>query len=228
MEVLTLLCPYCGSDNIAINGVDEYVCRNCGTVLGQRLAPPLVLNYTRTIGTFNDFTAIELYAVEGEVKRLANLLKLPERCIREAMYLTEYVIRGRKVTVRQPEALAAAVLFYGCRRTGVLLPLKPLMQYTSAERETVKRAVWELSRIMPLRYEETLLRAAKMFGVSPDAVLELWKRYKRKLMGKSPRVVAAALIYLANRSLNISDVSSRLGASEVSVRHALKAIKNSG
>jgi len=134
-----LKCSYCGSDDVVyVDG--EYVCRSCGTVLEQGLVSHS-LSRVRAIGTVLNFTALELYTVEGEIKRLANVLGLQERCVKEAVYLAEYIVKGKKATVKQPEALAVATLLYGCRRVGAPVPLRLLAQHVSAGQGSIKRAV---------------------------------------------------------------------------------------
>jgi len=168
---------------------------------------------------------MELYAIEGEIKRLAELLGLSKRCIKEAMHLAEHVVKGRKVAVRQPEALAVAALLYGCRQAGTPVPLKPLVQHVAVHRGTIKQAVWEFNRVLPVRYVDVLIRTARTFGVSQNEVLQLWTTYRRRLIGRSPRVVAAALIYLASHgSLRLSEVAHRLGVTANSVRQMLKML----
>jgi len=218
-----LRCSYCGStDIVSVDG--EYVCRSCGTVLGQSLTPH-VLSRVRVIGTVLDFTTLELYAVEGEIKRLVNVLGLQERCVKEATRLAEYIVRGRMVTVRQPEALAVATLLYSCRRVGTPVRLRLFIRHVSTGQGSIRRAVWELSRILPVRYEDLLVSAARAFGAPPDAVLNLWRKYRRKLNGKNPRVVAATLIYWAlHGRVSRTEVANRLGVTVHSMRETLKRL----
>jgi transposase-like protein len=37
-----MICPYCKSDKISLNENSEYVCTECGTVLGFELMPPRI------------------------------------------------------------------------------------------------------------------------------------------------------------------------------------------
>jgi len=221
-----LKCVYCGSDDVVVNDDGEYVCRACGTVLGQGFAQPIKLTRVHTVGTEWDFADFKLHAALSEVKRLSHVLNLPERCVKEAAHLIELAVRGKKVSVAQPEALAVVALFYGCRQAGILLPLRHFTPHVSVEKSAIKRAVWNFSRLTASQYEKAILNASKRFGLSATAVLELWERHKRKLVGKKPRVVVAVLIYLAKGgTISISEVSRILGVSTVSVKKALAQLK---
>jgi len=232
MSVLdaALRCPYCGSGDVVANEDGEYVCRSCGTVLGQSVALHATAVRARVVGTTWNFTGAKLHAVFGEVKRLRHLLNLPENCIGEAMRLAEVAVGGKKTSVAQPEALAVAALFYGCRNAGVLLPLSRLTSHVAAGRDVVKRAIWDFSKLAlqneTVRYEVAILNASKRFGVDADLILGLWRKHRRKLVGKRPRVAAAALVYLAkDGAVSIGKVCHVFGVSATSVKKVLAKLR---
>ena len=188
----------------------------------------MTLTRTYVLGTERGFAGVKLRDIASEVARLRHALNIPERCAKEALHLIEVAIRGKSTFVAQPEALAAVVLFYGCRQAGVLLPLKYFTSHIAVEKSAIKRVVWDFSKLAPLQYERAILNAAKRVGLSADVVLELWKKYRRRLVGKKPRAVAAVLAYLAKGGTDpISVISEVMRVSPTAVREALAQLKQS-
>ena len=154
-------CPYCQSTNIAADG--EYVCRDCGAVLGPVLMPP--------------------------------------RQTPPARY--------------KPAPLTPA----GRR-------LMKILKEEAAGRENVKRV--ESVKPIKRRYldmvKEHLDKIADALGAEVAAVaLEIFQRLdKRVYQGKAPKVIAAALAYLAAERLGLHvrarTIARILNVSKYSVR----------
>ena len=144
-ELFRLKCPYCRSTNIAAEG--EYVCRECGTVLGPVSLPPIV----------------ELAPAKQASASRKPASPVPAPLRRAFEWYREYV-----ATLEQE----------GRRR--------------------VKRRYLDMVKMH-------LDKIAVVLGDRVATVaLEIFQRLdKRAYQSKSPRVVAAALAYLATRRLGL-------------------------
>jgi len=167
-----MACPTCGSKAVVVSPNGEYVCAECGTVLGP----------------------VYMWPIHGKDQRLAEKAAELSKGLRVVL-----VKRG--------------------------VPLSEWLELGGAGEWPRRVADW----VPPSKRVEYYIEATSAkLGLSKATVEEalvLYRRLERRaLVGKSPRVVAAAVIYAATCT-PARAAAKALGVSPISVKEAVRRLK---
>ncbi|MEZ0248418.1 MAG: TFIIB-type zinc ribbon-containing protein [Thermoproteus sp.] len=156
-------CPYCGSRRVVVSS-GEYVCADCGSVLGPVLYVPLTKlpPYDNTIKKLS--IKILLYKLNKEVitstpikinqkekikkyiESLSKDLEAPEEVLLEAFEVVESIDR-RKIQGKNPKVLAAAIFYLVSNRRRLIYDKDAIAKRLGVSKLSVRDAATFLRRI---------------------------------------------------------------------------------
>jgi len=174
-----------------------------------------------------------------KLDRIAEDLHLPKDVKEKAsdIYrkaLDKDMIRGRTI-----EGFVAASIYAACRQSKVPRSLKEVSKASTQDMKTISRTyrllLWELDLKMPVDHPMKFVpRIASEVEVSRETdrlTVEILRKAKKEkaLMGKDPRGMAAAALYLAGKTneegCTQREVSDAAGTSEVTLRNRLRDLE---
>jgi transcription initiation factor TFIIB len=172
--------------------------------------------------------------------RMASTLHLPQN-IREKAAITyrkalkKDLIRGRTI-----EGFVAASLYAACRRAKIPRSLKEVSKASTMNLKDVARTyrllVNELGISMPVDYPMKFVpKIASQIKASRETdrlTMEILKvaKEKKALMGKDPRGMAAAALYMASKAngerATQREIANSAGTTEVTLRNRLRDLED--
>jgi len=162
-------CPYCKSDRIVVNDNGEYVCADCGTVLGFTLMPPrLAPGELRAPLRMGNPLGIDPLGIDRRIekdiesggkfvfkKRYGELVRLylakaakklgrPE--LERAAWSLFIKIDKRVYQSKNPRAVAAALVYMAAEERGLNIPKSQIAVILNVSKFTVRDMVRRLKR----------------------------------------------------------------------------------
>ena len=160
------------------------------------------IRWTRLRKFRKDVLSMRYVALEGEIKRLASQLNLPQSCADNALELAKQLAGSGY----SPQALAAAALFLSCRMLKSPRPINDFSDYVDIER--MRRVIRELSALVKnvprLEYYVAVITAR--LNIPPSvarSAVELLQRNKKVLQGRNPWAAAAAALWLSGVDISL-------------------------
>lgn len=181
-----------------------------------------------------------------ELNRLADALSIPPPVKEEAALLYRRVLGRKLVRGRRIAAMVAASLYAACRLRGVQRSLDDVARACFVDKKNVedfekKKVVARyyrlIARELGIRSPSTdpvkqVLKIAAKIGVSgatQGVAVQMLKEAGRLTVGKNPRGLAAAALYLAclqTRELKTqNEIANAAGVTEVTLRNRVKDLK---
>jgi len=176
-----------------------------------------------------------------EIARITAALQLPNQVREEAQRL--FVVAQRAGLLRSGgvAAMAAACIMLACREYGLPDPGPRLFEVSPADRQRVRRCYVELAMLVsgrvrlkppsPLKYVPMIV---SKLGLSPEIQQLAAKIIRaaeagRVLLGKPPRSIAAASVYLAalicgERGRRRYEIAEAAGITETTLRKRAKEL----
>ncbi|ABP51202.1 transcription initiation factor TFIIIB [Pyrobaculum arsenaticum] len=147
-------CPHCQSANAAADG--EYVCRECGTVIGPVLVPPVTKEAPRPPPRYRlIMTALERES-RRSVRRYSEVVKMHLGKVAKALgaevaavaldifkRLDKRVYQGRS-----PRVVAATLAYLAAERLGIYVHKRVIAEILKVSKFTIKDTVWRLRRYL--------------------------------------------------------------------------------
>lgn len=146
-------CPHCQSANVA--AVGEYVCRDCGTVIGPVLAPPATKEVPPPPPKYRIIMAAleqvdkrsvrRRYSeiVEMHLDKIAKALGAEVAAVALEMFkrLDKRVYQGRS-----PRVVAATLAYLAAERLGIYVHKSVVAKILKVSKFTIKDTAWRLRR----------------------------------------------------------------------------------
>ena len=156
-------CPYCKSDKVITNNNGEYVCADCGTVLGFTLMPPrlalgelrapLRMGHPLGMGRYIEkdienrkFVFKKRYGelVQSYLAKTAKKLGRPE--LEQAAWSLFIKIDKRVYQSKNPRAVVAALMYIAAEKRGLNIPKSQIAVILNISKFTVRDMVRRLRR----------------------------------------------------------------------------------
>jgi transcription initiation factor TFIIB len=176
----------------------------------------------------------------NELNKLADTLHLPDSIREKAAIiyrraLEEDLIKGRTIA-----GFVAASVYAACRQARIPRSLQEVSEASTRDHKDVSRTyrflLRELDLKMPVDYPMKFVpRFASKVDVSRETdrlTVEILQeaREKKALIGKDPRGIAAAALYLACKAnderCTQKDIAKAAGTTEVTLRNRLRDLEN--
>lgn len=176
----------------------------------------------------------------NELNRLADTLHLPNGVRERSAFiyreaLEEDLIKGRTIT-----GFVAASLYASCRQSRIPRSLQEVSEASTRDHKDVSRTyrflLRELDLKMPVDYPMKFVpRIASKVDVSRETdrlTVEILQEARRRkaLIGKDPRGIAAAALYMACKTNDErrtqKDIAKAAGTTEVTLRNRLRDLEN--
>lgn len=148
-------CPYCQSENIVLTD-GEYVCRDCGTVLGPELMPPkpkqvlpIAVRHKLVLLVLEQESKRSIKKKYGEIVRLyigkvAEALGRPEVAT-VAMEIFQRLDK-RVYQGKSPRVIAAAVTYLAAERLGLYIHKQVIAKILNVSKFSIRDTVSRLRR----------------------------------------------------------------------------------
>jgi transcription initiation factor TFIIB len=175
----------------------------------------------------------------SEMDRLTSQLGL-SRSIKElAAMLYRKLIIKRLVRSRSIDAMVAASIYAACRLRKTPRSLREIARYSRVSKKKIGQHYRLIIRKLKLRmpiadpvnYVPRMITELGLSGEVQQKVIKILKQAKKKnrlVMGRDPRGIAAAAIYvasiLANSPVTQREIAAVAGITEVTVRNRYKEI----
>jgi len=184
----------------------------------------------------NDTWQRNLKIALSEMSRLCNELHLPDHIHEEAAHTYRRVLKEDLVRGRSIDGFVAASIYAACRKNKLPRSIKDISEpahLTEHEvryyyRLLLKELGFKTPIDRPAKFISSLSSKLKLNGlVEAESIKILEKaREKKLIVGKNPRGVAAAVLYLACQEVGVSITQAELAraasTSEVTMRKRFK------
>lgn len=184
----------------------------------------------------NDSWQRNLKIALSEMSRICNELHLPDHIHEQAAHTYRRVLKEDLVRGRSIDGFVAASVYAACRTNKLPRSIKEIAEpahITDHEvkyyyRMLVKELDFKTPIDRPIKFISSLSSKLKLNGqVEAESIKILEKARKNKLIvGKNPRGVAAAVLYLACQGVGVSitqaEVARAADTSEVTMRKRFK------
>ena len=175
----------------------------------------------------------------SELTRLADVLHLPEVVRERAAIIYRRALMKDLIKGRTISGFVAASVYAACRQERVPRSLKEVSEASERELKDVSRTyrflIRELDLKMPVDYPMKFVpKIASKICVTRETdrlAVEILReaREKKVLVGKDPRGIAAAALYMACKAqkegCTQKDVSDAAGTTEVTLRNRLRDLE---
>ena len=176
----------------------------------------------------------------NEIRRLVSQLKLPSNVKEAVATLYRKVYNRDMIKGRSIESMAAGALYIVCRERNIPISIRRISELSKKSERSIRKAFVAILKefnikLQTVKPEHLLTRIGGELKISNDEQKEalslLKKSEKSKIfMGKDPKGVAAAAIYLAllkkGNRISQRKVSEAAKVTEVTLRNRLKNFKN--
>lgn len=152
-----MICPYCSSDKIVLRD-GEYVCTECGTVVGYEVVPPRVKLATPVIKSRRIIALLEEEDKQTVKMKYSDMVKFYISKIarelgvagieQEAMRLFS-ALDKRAYQGKSPRAVAAAVVYLATERARYHVHKRDIAALVNISKFTVRDTVSRLRRYVP-------------------------------------------------------------------------------
>ena len=151
----SLRCPYCQSANVAADG--EYVCRDCGTVIGPVLAPPLLKEAPPPPQKYRlIMAALEQVDKKSVRRRYSEVVKMHLDKVAKALGAEVAVaaletfkrLDKRVYQSRSPRVVAATLAYLAAERLGIYVHKSVVAEILKVSKFTIKDTAWRLRQYL--------------------------------------------------------------------------------
>lgn len=176
--------------------------------------------------------------VLSEIYRISSSLNVPGFVAQTAAMLLRRIDGVTKLSRRYLRALPAALLYLSLKSHGIPRELRELAENSGVEQDLIQRCYLKLAESLNVRdsigadaYISKIVKILRLPGGVEQLANEIYNTAALKglTQGKNRKVMAAASIYVAARSLGISLSQRRLvsevGVSGSSLRRRIKEFK---
>ena len=177
----------------------------------------------------------------NEIRRIASQLALPEHVSEAAATLYRKVFKKDLLKGRSIKSMVAGSIYIVCRLKNVPIALKSITNLSCETERTIRRAYKIILKELNIRVNN--VNAASLIAriggelkitnkeeQEAQKILEMAKT-KRVLIGKDPKGIAAAAIYIACKKTGNkrtqADVSKAANVTEVTLRNRYKELLSS-
>ncbi|AAL63960.1 TFIIB-type zinc ribbon-containing protein [Pyrobaculum aerophilum] len=157
-------CPYCQSMNITLAD-GEYVCRDCGTVLGPEVVPPR----PRQVLPVPVRHKLIMLALEQEnkksiKKKYSEMVKMYTGKVAEALGVPEVTVVALQIFQRldkriyqgkSPRVIAAAVAYLAAERLGIYIHKQVIAKILGVSKFSIRDTASRLRKYVPNIKETT-------------------------------------------------------------------------
>ncbi len=208
---------------------------------GKKLDPATVNKMTRLRKQdqrtkVNDSWQRNLKIALSEMSRLCHELHLPDHIHEQAAHIYRKVLKEDLVRGRSIDGFVAASIYAACRKTKIPRSIKDVADSSNQTdhevkyyyRLLVKELGFKTPIDRPAKFISSLSSKLKLNGlVEQRSIMILEKARSEKLVvGKNPRGVAAAVLYLACQEVGVSitqaEMARAANTSEVTMRKRFK------
>jgi len=175
----------------------------------------------------------------SELNRLADILHLPNSVRERAAVIYRRALEGDLIKGRTIAGFVAASVYAACRQARIPRSLQEISEASTRDHREMSRTyrylLRELEIKMPVDYPmKYVSRIASKMGISRETdrlTVEILReaREKKALMGKDPRGIAAAALYMAckfnGEGCTQKDVAEAAGTTEVTLRNRLRDLE---
>jgi len=276
-------CPYCGSRNVILDSErGEYVCTNCGSVIGVEYVPSISQLQNEPLTAVSDEVGVvpnirdpvrreicrlrmmRLRRLDLDVrsrlrvekraitclKTVAHKLGLGDRQVELALQILKKLLRKYGTDMESKDIssykLAAAAVLYVVlahnlpispreiaeefQRLGHKVSTSDMLDIVSSSGSAIMRGLRErIKSYVGYIISRLNIPSTEKMKISKEISLVLEDIPLRKLQGKSPKTLAAALVVLASRRvkspITIADVASVLNVSPVTLREHVRRLE---
>jgi transcription initiation factor TFIIIB Brf1 subunit/transcription initiation factor TFIIB len=150
-----MICPYCKSDKISLNENGEYVCTECGTVLGFELMPPRVKFEAPLRRESRLLMYLEKETKETVKKRYSELVRFylakvarelgrPE--LEQVAWSMFTTFDKRVYQGKNPRVIAAALVYLAAEKSGSHIYKQQIAVILNISKFTIRDTVTKLRR----------------------------------------------------------------------------------
>ncbi|AFA38613.1 Transcription initiation factor TFIIIB, Brf1 subunit/Transcription initiation factor TFIIB [Pyrobaculum oguniense TE7] len=149
----SLRCPYCHSANVAADG--EYVCRDCGTVIGPVFMPPVLKEAPRPTPRYRlIMAALEREGRRSVRRRYSEIVEMYLNKVSKALGAEVAVtalemfrrLDKRVYQSRSPRVVAATLTYLAAERLGIYVHKQTIAEILKVSKFTIKDTAWRLRR----------------------------------------------------------------------------------
>ena len=171
-----------------------------------------------------------------EIERLSSLLKLPKAVKNEAAVIFKKAYEKGLVRGRSVDAIVAASIYASCRIMKVTKTIDEIAKCTDVEKQKIEKyyrlLFWSLklniqsngTRDYIIKFGNELCLSTKTL----NSALEFEEKIRDKLIGKDPKSVASALLYISakmnDENITQAQIKKVTGVTEVTIRVTYKEI----
>ncbi|NVM27552.1 MAG: transcription initiation factor IIB [Candidatus Helarchaeota archaeon] len=180
-----------------------------------------------------------LLIATNEIRRLGALLGLPKQVEENAAILYRKVFKRQLLRGRSINSFVPACVYLSCRQNNLPRTLKEICKFSKSRAKTIRHSthiiVRELNlKIMALKPSQLIAGIVNKLKLSNEVerrTLKILKvaRDSNIILGKDPKGVAAAAIYIAcmenGERRSQSDIATTAGITEVTLRNRYKELK---
>jgi transcription initiation factor TFIIB len=181
-------------------------------------------------------TARNIAEAVSEIDRLTILLNLSNLIRDEALMIYKTAVNKGLTKGRSVNGIAAASIYYACRKHQFPITLDEISKYSEADRKDIARLFrlliretnLKISVADPIAFIEKFIEVLRLKRYVFSKAKELLMKAKEKGLtaGKDPAGIAAATIYivatLEGENITQKDVARVAGVTEVTVRNRLR------
>jgi len=176
----------------------------------------------------------------AELDRMAAFLHLPHNVKEQAALIYRKALKMDLIRGRSIDAFVAASIYAACRKSMIPRPLKEITGASTREHSEVARTYRLLIREMklkmpvdcPMKFIPSIASRLNLRRDTEQYAIDLPRRAQKRhgLIGKDPRGVAAAALYMAcidNDDKRVQkDVADAAGTTEVTLRNRLRGLES--
>jgi transcription initiation factor TFIIB len=187
-----------------------------------------------------DWPRRNLLIATNEIRRLGSLLGIPKQAMEDAAVLYRKAFKLQLLRGRSINSFVAACVYLACRQHKIPRTLNELCEVAKSKAKTIRHSIHIVVRelnlkIFALNPSELIACYSNNLHLSPDTekrALNIIQNAKdaNLILGKDPKGVAAAAIYLAcienGEKRSQSAISAITGVTEVTLRNRFKELKD--
>jgi len=187
-----------------------------------------------------DWPRRNLLIATNEIRRLGSSLGIPKQAMEDAAVLYRKVFKLQLLRGRSINSFVAACVYLACRQHKIPRTLNELCDIAKSKAKSIRHSIHIIVRelnlkIIALNPSELIAAYSNNLHLSPDTekrALEIIQNAKSAnlILGKDPKGVAAAAIYLAciesGEKRSQGAISSITGVTEVTLRNRFKELKD--
>lgn len=172
----------------------------------------------------------------SEMSRICNELHLPDHIHEKAAHIYRQVLRDDLVRGRSIDGFVSATIYAACRMEKIPRSINDIAEVSSLSVHDIKYHYRLLVKELdikppidgPTKFISSLSSKLRLNGIIEEESMNILRKAKEEklIMGKNPRGVAAAVLYLACQEKGVSvtqaEIARAANTSEVTMRKRFK------